>query len=99
MKNEIIFEDSEYNIRNSKRDRVLKFDDDPNANSNYPNLHKKFTKKIQPKIIQDNEKFNFFLFWNTLIAFVLLICVLYFFFFVGFPVKRANILVSEFGII
>jgi hypothetical protein len=97
MKNESYYEESEsYNKNIKKIDRVLKFDENPN--SSYPNIHKKISNKIKSKNKkEDNDHFDLWLIWYIFVASVLLTCVLYFFFFVAFPSKRANILVSEFG--
>jgi len=98
MKNESFYEESESNINNKntkKIDRVLKFND--NTNANYPNIHKKYFNKNKIRNNSDNETWDFKICWHILASLFLLACVLYFFFFVGFPIKRANILASEYG--
>jgi hypothetical protein len=95
MKNESYYQESESFYKNNKKiDRVLKFEE---SNSNYPNIHKKNLNKITTRNKEDHERFDYWLLWYLFVASVLLTAILYFFFFVAFPSKRANILVSEHG--
>ena len=93
MKNESFIEENDK--PNKRIDRVLKFSD-PNAN--YPNKHKlDLNKNKIKKYSDDSDRFDFQVCWYIFASFILMICLLYFVFFVGFPVKRANILASEYG--